>query len=61
VTSEPAVAGVEQATHLSEFRVLAERLIEPLNTNGLSISEGGVLWQGSDLIDYLLRTIPNPF
>ena len=60
-TGKPGLPGVERAPDLSEFRVPTTRLVEPAPTNSLSISEGERLWLGSDLGQYLVKTIPNPF
>ncbi|KJE24240.1 RHS repeat-associated core domain [Frankia torreyi] len=50
---------VKNAPHLSEFSVPASRLVAP--SNALSISEGEYLFQGDDLIKYLVETRANPF
>jgi RHS repeat-associated protein len=69
VTDNPAAAAattdpwlrmiVARAPNLSEFRVPASLLIAP--SNQLSISEGEYLFQGDDLINYLVATRANPF
>jgi hypothetical protein len=48
-----------RAPNLSEFSVPASQLIAP--SNALSTSEGEYLFQGDDLINYLVETRANPF
>jgi RHS repeat-associated protein len=60
-TGQPGHQNAELAPNLSEFRVPTSRLIYPQPTNTLSRSEGEVLWQGNDLGQYLVKTVPNPY
>jgi hypothetical protein len=48
-----------RAPNLSEFNFPVSRLIAP--SNALSISEGEYLFQGDNLINYLVKTLANPF
>jgi RHS repeat-associated protein len=59
-TTDPWLRNIAaRAPNLSEFRVPVSRLIAP--SNPLSVSEGEYVFQGDDLINYLVQTRANRF